>query len=71
MLEPSEKMLVKTKKCSFILKNAQRDAILCLREDSLRGDVDVYYSEIGQIIEAGLDRDKEKVRSFATLSRAD
>lgn len=67
MLEPSEKMLVKTKKCSFILKNAQRDAILCLREDSLRGDVDVYYSEIGQIIEAGLDRDKEKVRSFATL----
>lgn len=67
MLEPSEKMLVKTKKCSFLLKNAQRDAILCLREDSLRGDVDVYYSEIGQIIEAGLDRDKEKVRSFATL----
>ena len=49
------------------MKNAQRDAILCLREDSLRGDVDVYYSEIGQIIEAGLDRDKEKVRSFATL----
>ena len=27
----------------------------------------MYYSEIGQIIEAGLDRDKEKVRSFATL----
>ena len=27
----------------------------------------MYYSEIGQIIEAGLDRDKEKVRSFASL----
>ncbi len=27
----------------------------------------MYYSEIGQIIEAGLDRDKERVRSFATL----
>lgn len=27
----------------------------------------MYYSEIGKIIEAGLDRDKEKVRSFAIL----
>ena len=27
----------------------------------------MYYSEIGKIIEAGLDRDKEKVRSFAQL----
>lgn len=27
----------------------------------------MYYSEIGRIIEAGLDRDKEKVRSFARL----
>lgn len=27
----------------------------------------MYYSEIGKIIEAGLDRDKEKVRSFALL----
>lgn len=27
----------------------------------------MYYSEIGKIIEAGLDRDKEKVRSFAML----
>jgi len=27
----------------------------------------MYYSEIGRIIEAGLDRDKEKVRSFAQL----
>lgn len=49
------------------MKNARGDAILCLRASPLRGDVDVYYSEIGQIIEAGLDRDKEKVRSFATL----
>lgn len=49
------------------MKNARRDAILYLRVCPLRGDVDVYYSEIGQIIEAGLDRDREKVRSFATL----
>lgn len=27
----------------------------------------MYYSEIGKIIEAGLDRDKDKVRSFAQL----
>lgn len=27
----------------------------------------MYYSEIGKIIEAGLDRDKDKVRSFAKL----
>ena len=60
-------MLIINKKCSFLLKNARRDAILRLRAGSLRGDADVYYSEIGQIIEAGLDRDKEKVRSFATL----
>ena len=35
----------------------------CLEEEMKR----VYYSEIGKIIEAGLDRDKEKVRSFAQL----
>ena len=27
----------------------------------------MYYAEIGRIIEAGLERDKEKVRSFAKL----
>ena len=27
----------------------------------------MYYAEIGRIIEAGLERDKEKVRSFAQL----
>ena len=27
----------------------------------------MYYSEIGKIIEAGLDRDREKVKSFAQL----
>lgn len=33
----------------------------------MRGDFRMYYSEIGKIIEAGLERDKEKVRSFALL----
>ena len=27
----------------------------------------MYYSEIGKIIEAGLERDKDKVASFAQL----
>lgn len=32
-----------------------------------RGETFMYYAEIGKIIEAGLDRDREKVRSFSLL----
>jgi len=60
-------MLKFIKNVQLLLKNAQKHVIILLCESSNKGAIRMYYSEIGKIIEAGLDCDKAKVRSFAQL----
>ncbi len=70
----TNKMLIYKIKCSkniknahLTLKNVRIHCIMYGHEYVRKEMIGMYYAEIGKIIEAGLERDKEKVRSFAML----